>query len=146
MFASLFLLALTTSTQPAVSTSPTSLVPHAQQAALQDRRQGRPHTGKPDRAPAGARGMLGRRHERRQFLRSEEGQRLVQEFRSRADTDGNGVLSNEERAQARHQAQEKLRAKVLERFDTDRDGKLSPAEREAIRQVVHAKRGKRRGR
>ncbi|MEZ5275013.1 MAG: EF-hand domain-containing protein [Opitutaceae bacterium] len=56
-----------------------------------------------------------------------------------ADTDGDGVVSDEERAamRAKMQARGKMnRQQMLERFDTDGDGQISPEERQAARESM----------
>lgn len=62
---------------------------------------------------------------------------LVKQF----DKDGDGKLSDEERATMReaHQARmEERRKEMLEKFDADKDGKLSPEEREKAREARKA--------
>ena len=56
-----------------------------------------------------------------------------------ADTDGDGVVSDEERAamRATMRNQGKMnRQQMLERFDTDGDGQISPEERQAARESM----------
>jgi Ca2+-binding EF-hand superfamily protein len=67
--------------------------------------------------------------------------RLLKRF----DSDGDGKLSEQERAAARKaraergqdgEARERKRAMLLKRFDSDGDGKLSPSERDAAREKL----------
>ena len=62
---------------------------------------------------------------------------VVKEF----DKDGDGKLSDAERAEMRKVMEtrmEERRKEMLEKFDTDKDGKLSPEEREKAREANRA--------
>ena len=64
--------------------------------------------------------------------------------RDRADTDGDGTLSDEEKKAARKHRQKRKnrRQKMLERFDTDGDGKLSEDEKAAAKAAMKERRAK----
>lgn len=71
-----------------------------------------------------------------------------EEFMKKMDKDGDGKLSDEEKAEgkkameARH---EEMKAKMLEKYDKDSDGKLSDDEKSAMRKDFGGAKGKGRG-
>jgi hypothetical protein len=75
-------------------------------------------------APAGKEGKPGKGRHRKRILK-------------RFDEDGDGKLSEEERAKA-----QAARRKMLEKFDTDGDGKLSPEERTEMPRHRRGRRGR----
>ena len=69
-----------------------------------------------------------------------------EEMRVRFDTDGDGQLSEEERAAMREargdgRGERPSREELLERFDADGDGELSEQERAALREEMGRRRG-----
>ncbi|MBT8041956.1 MAG: EF-hand domain-containing protein, partial [Pontiella sp.] len=79
------------------------------------------------------------------------------QFMERFDTDGDGVLSEAERAAAQEARESQggrrggpdgerpSRDEAMKRFDTDGDGQLSESEREAMRAEMETRRGGRSG-
>ena len=71
-----------------------------------------------------------------------ERQRIMR-LRAEADTNKDGIISDEERAAMRERIMEK-RQKVLEEFDTDGDGQLNEDERSALQASIQERRDARR--
>lgn len=75
------------------------------------------------------------------------GERVRREIAERFDTDGDGVLNENERLEAREAMRlrrEKEQAVLLEKFDADGDGELSRVERQAAQDAHRAKREEQR--
>lgn len=67
-----------------------------------------------------------------------------EEIMKRFDQDGDGKLSDAERAEAR-KAGEKMRAEMKEKFDANHDGQLDDTERQAAREAMRGKWAERGG-
>lgn len=82
--------------------------------------------------------------------RWEQMQERRREFMSRFDTDGDGVISESERAAIREAMMERRREEMLQRmlprFDLDGDGVLNDAERKAAEEALEAMRIEREAR
>jgi hypothetical protein len=72
------------------------------------------------------------------------GGRMMEEMIKKFDKDGDGKLSDDERAEARKAMEgdfAKRREEMTKKYDKDGDGKLSDEEREAMRKEFGAQRG-----
>ena len=69
--------------------------------------------------------------------KEEREKKLLEKF----DKDGDGKLSDEEKAAARKAMEASRRAEMLKKFDKDGDGKLSDEEKAAARKAMEERRG-----